>query len=461
MKDMTSQQRLVLLISILASFVAFLDGSVINVALPAIARDLGGGLITQQWVVNAYLITLGSLMLIAGSLSDIFGRKKILVYGLIGFAVTSFLCAVAPNGIILILARAIQGIAGALLVPSSLALIMSTFSGAKQSKAIGSWTAWTVVAPAIGPLIGGILVDVASWRYIFIVTLLPIIVALWLLRSLQAPQEEQGVVKVDFIGAILCALGLGGVVYVFIEQPQLGWSNPLIYTPLIIGLLACIAFIQYERRAVHPMLPLALFKVRNFSVGNIATAGIYAGLSVATFLIAIFIQQIGGYTATEAGIAFLPVTVFMFLLSPLFGSLAGKYGPRWFMAGGPIIAGLGFLVMLRIDHTAAYWTQLFPGIVLFGLGLSMTVAPLTSAILGSISSRQSGIGSAINNAVARVAGLMAIAAVGLVMGPVLTVSGFHQGLIMTALLLIAGGVISAFGIKNPRMPDATKPAPLQ
>jgi EmrB/QacA subfamily drug resistance transporter len=458
-ENMSMEQRLVLWVSILASFVAFLDGSVVNVALPAIARSLGGGLATQQWVVNGYLITLGSLMLIAGSFSDIFGRKRIMSFGLIGFAITSFLCALAPNGLFLILARSLQGIAGALLVPSSLALIMSTFTGTKQSKAIGSWTAWTVIGPAIGPLIGGMLVDIASWRYIFIVTLLPIIAALWLLRSLRQPEDIDTSVKVDFIGTILCAIGLGGLVYVFIEQPHFGWASPLIYLPLIAGIIASLTFIWHEKHTTYPMLPLALFNVRNFSVGNVATAGIYAGLSIATFMIAIFIQQVSDYTATEAGLSLLPVTIMMFALSPVFGRAAGKYGPRWFMAFGPIIGGIGFLVLLRVDQSAPYLTQLLPGILLFGLGLSMTVAPLTSAILGSIDSRQSGIGSAINNAVARVAGLLAIAAVGLVVGPTLTLNGFHQGLIMTAALLIAGGIVSGIGIQNPVLTTAKSASP--
>lgn len=446
--EMTTQQRLVLLISIFASFVAFLDGSIVNVALPAMARELGGGLILQQWVVNAYFITLGSLILIAGSFSDLFGRKRILWIGLIGFATTSLLCAVAPNGLLLIAARALQGVAGALLVPSSLALIMATFQGSQKSKAIGTWTAWTTIAPAIGPLIGGFLVDSSSWRLIFAINLLPIAIALWLLRSLTLPEHVRDSTKVDIIGALLCTTGLGGIVYAFIEQPQFGWGSPFILLPLIIGLIAFSSFILYERRAEHPMLPLALFKVRNFSIGNIATAAIYGGLAVSVFLITIFIQQVGGYSAIAAGISLLPVTVFMFSLSSRFGALAGKLGPRLFMGLGPIVAGTGFLLMLRVDQSVSYWSQLFPGIILFGLGLSMTVAPLTATILGSISSHQSGIGSAINNAISRIAGLVAIAILGIIIGPTITLSGFHQGIILTATLLFAGGIISALGIQN-------------
>ncbi|HEV7454434.1 MAG TPA: MFS transporter [Candidatus Saccharimonadales bacterium] len=444
---MNKQQRLVLIVSILASFVAFLDGSVINVALPAIARELGGGLVAQQWVVDAYLLTLGSFILIAGSLSDLFGRKKVLAAGLVGFGIASVLCAVAPTSTFLIVARALQGVAGALLVPSSLALIIATFSGPGQGKAIGTWTAWTGIAFVVGPLLGGFLVDVSSWRLVFAINIIPIAITLWLMRLLRQPEVRKHA-HVDVVGAILCALGLAGPVYALIEQPHFGWSSPFVYVPLVSGVAALVYFLWHEHRTAYPMLPLALFGVRNFSVGNIATVAIYAGLSVATFLIAVFIQQVGGYSALGAGLALLPITGVMFILAPRFGALAGKYGPRFFMAVGPIVGGTGFLLMLRVDQTVAYWTRLLPGVLVFALGLAMTVAPLTTAILGSIDKGHAGIGSAVNNAVSRIAGLLAIAGVGVVTGANLNVAGFHRGLIMTAGLLIAGGVISAIGIQN-------------
>lgn len=447
---MNKQGRLVLVISILASFVAFLDGSVVNVALPAIMKDLGGGLVVQQWVVDAYLITLGSLILVAGSFSDLFGRKKVLFTGLVGFAITSIFCAVSPVSELLIVSRALQGIAGALIVPSSLALIMSTFSGAAQGKAIGSWTAWTGIAFIIGPLLGGFLVDAVSWRLIFAINLLPIAATLWLMTALDPERQGQSSTKVDFPGVGLCVTGLGGTIYALIEQSRYGWASPAVYLPLVVGLLALIVFIGYEARAKRPMLPLGLFAVRNFSAGNIATAAIYAGLSLSTFTIVIFVQQIGGYSAIGAGLALLPVTLLMFVLSPRFGALSGKYGPRFFMTFGPIIGGIGFLLMLRVNPSVMYWSQLFPGVLLFGFGLSMTVAPLTSAILGSINKRQAGIGSAINNAVARIAGLIAIACIGFVTGSNIDIAGFHRAVWVMALLLIAGGSISAVGIRNPQ-----------
>lgn len=445
---MTSPQRLVLSICILASFVAFLDGSIITVALPAMARDLGGGLAMQQWVVDAYLLTLGSLILVAGSLSDLFGRIKILSWGLIGFGITSILCAIAPSDTFLVTARGLQGIAGALLVPSSLALIIDTFSGAAQGKAIGIWTAWTGIAFVVGPLGGGMLVDAGSWRLIFAINILPILVTLWLMHTLLPAAKATQSTHVDTWGAILCAGGLGAAVYALIEQPHYGWDSPAIYMPLAVGLVALVLFVWHERRTPQPMLPLGLFRVRNFTAGNLATLAIYAGLSVATFLITVFVQQVGGYSALEAGLALIPVTLVMFVLSPRFGELAGRFGPRVFMTGGPIIGGLGFLTMLWVDESVAYWTQLFPGVLLFALGLSITVAPLTSAVLGSIAASQAGIGSAVNNAVARIAGLVAIAGIGVITGTSLDVAGFHNGVIAMAVLLLAGGAISWFGIRN-------------
>jgi len=446
---MTAQQRLVLWISILASFVAFLDGSVINVALPAILHEYGGDLSVQQWVVDAYLITLGSLMLIAGSLSDLFGRKKILLAGLIGFGVTSLLCAIAPTSEFLIVSRGLQGAAGALLVPSSLALIISAFKGAAQGKAIGSWTAWTGISFIIGPLVGGLLVDAGSWRLIFAINVIPILATIWLMRLLKLPEQVRENTRLDVWGALLCAVGFGSTVFALIEQPNYGWLHPAIYVPLIAGIVTLIAFVWYERRTAHPMLPLGLFSVRNFSVGNAATVAIYAGLALAIFILAIFVQQVGGYSATQAGLALMPVTIIMFFLSSRFGALSGKYGPRLFMTLGPIVGALGFLAMLWVDATVSYWA-LLPGILLFGIGLSITVAPLTSAILGAIDDRQAGIGSAVNNAVARIAGLLAIAAIGTIVGETLDLDGFYRGVIVTAALLLAGGIISAIGIQNPK-----------
>lgn len=453
---MTKNQRLVLFIAILSSFVAFLDGSVVGVALPQISEQLGGGLLTQQWVNNAYLITLGSLILAAGSLSDIFGRTKILIIGLIGFLITSLLCAIAPTAEFLIIARALQGVAGALLVPSSLALIISSYTGTAQAKAIGQWTAWTGIAFIIGPLVGGLLVDLYSWRLVFAINIIPIVIALILVSRLDIEDKQVERSKVDILGIVLGAFGLGSLVYALIEQGNYGWNHPLIWGTGVLGLIALVAFVFYEKRVMQPMLPLTLFTSRNFSFGNFATLFIYAALALQGFLLVIFLQQVSGYTATLAGLASLPITTIMFFLSSKFGALSGKYGPRLFMTIGPIIAGIGTLYMYTANVPTNYWTEILPGILLFGLGLSITVAPLTSAILGSIRSSQAGIGSAVNNAVARIAGLLAVAAIGLVVGQTIDLNGFRTGIILCSILLTLGGVISAFGIRNSLMESDRK-----
>lgn len=305
---MTKNQTLILLTAILASFVAFLDGSVVGVALPKISEELGGGLLTQQWVNDAYLITLGALILAAGSLSDIFGRKKIIMIGLLGFLVTSLLCAAAPTAEVLIIARALQGVAGALLVPSSLALIIGSFSGARQSKAIGQWTAWTGVAFIIGPLVGGLLVDLLSWRLIFVINVIPIAIALVLLTKLHFEEQLNESKSLDLLGVGLGAVGLGGVVFALIEQGNYGWASPIVWGTFALGAACLAGFIYHEKRVKNPMLPLNLFSVRNFSAGNIATFLIYAALSLQGFILVIFLQQVAGYSATLAGLISLPIT---------------------------------------------------------------------------------------------------------------------------------------------------------
>ncbi|MGO4535448.1 MFS transporter [Leifsonia sp. 2MCAF36] len=444
---MTSLQLRVLLIAILSSFVAFLDGAVINVALPAISRDLGGGLPLQQWVVDAYLVTLGSLILIAGSLSDVFGRKRVLYAGLIGFGVTSLLCAFAPSGIFLVLARALQGVAGALLVPSSLAIIISRFDGPAQAKAIGRWTAWTGIAMIAGPVVGGLFVDTLGWRWVFVINVIPIAITLFIMATLRDTDKGMGG-RIDIAGAILGSVGLAGTVFALIEQGTFGWTSPRVWIPLLIGLLSLAAFFIVETRVKQPMLPLGLFSVHNFWVGNIATFFVYAALAFGPLIITLYLQQVVGFSAIAAGFVFIPSTLCMLLLSGFFGGLAGRYGPRLFMAVGPIVAAAGFTWLLMVGDTVNYWTMLLPAVLLFGVGLSITVAPLTSAILGAIHPEQAGIGSAVNNAVSRIAGLLAVAAAGMIIGGTLDEAGLHRAMIAAALLLLVGGVVSAIGIRN-------------
>jgi EmrB/QacA subfamily drug resistance transporter len=457
---MTRQQRLVLAIAVLASTVVFLDGSVINVALPQMSSELGGGLSTQQWILDAYLITLGSLILLAGSLSDLFGRILILRVGLIGFGIASLLIAVSPNAEFVVVMRALQGVAGALLVPSSLAIIIATFRDAAQAKAIGAWTAWTSAAFLAGPLLGGLFVDFLSWRLVFAINVIPIAVTLYLLMLLKQKDVRKEGIGVDYPGAVLGIVGLGGPVYALIEQGTYGWASPMIWVPFTVGILSFIAFLWWESRAKNPMLPLGLFKIRNFWTGNIATTFVYAALNIGGFITVVFLQQVAGFTATLAALAFLPVTIANIFLSTFFGALSGKYGPRFFMTVGPILAGIGYLLFLRMDETVDYWWDVLPGVLVFSLGLSMTVAPLTSAILGSVPMAESGIGSATNNAVSRVAGLIGIAMLGVILAGTLDVEGFHRVLIVTAVLFFVGGAVSFAGIRTPKPaePVAAPPA---
>jgi EmrB/QacA subfamily drug resistance transporter len=493
-------KRWTLIACILGSGIVFLDGTVVNVALPSIARDLGSGLSAQQWIVEAYMLTLGSLILIGGSLGDLLGRRRVFTAGVAGFGACSLLCAVAPTTELLIAARALQGIAGALLVPSTLALIMDTFPEQERGAAIGSWTAWTGIATVIGPLGGGLLLEVVSWRWIFAVNAIPVLLCLALLRHAPEGHRERGT-PIDWIGAALCALGLAGPVLALTEQPQRGWGAPLVAVPLVLGVVLLGAFLWWERRAPAPMLRLEMFKARNFSVGNLATFTFYGGLNIATLFLVLFLQQVGNWPPVTAGAAMLPVTLLTFALSKRFGALADRHGPRRFMGFGPLIAGAGLLLLLRVDATPDYLTEVLPGVLLFGFGLAMTVAPLTAAVLGAAGVEHAGVASGVNNAVARVAGLVAIAAAGAVIAAVASsrldanlagrpltpaaqravararqlrltdtapgtpaaerpvvdaaladasVAAFHVGIGLAGGLALLGGTISLIGIRDPR-----------
>ncbi|HEX4108718.1 MAG TPA: MFS transporter [Solirubrobacteraceae bacterium] len=415
---MANRHRTITLVAcILGTGIAMLDSTVVNVALPTIQRHLGGGLAAQQWVAGAYLLTLGSLILLGGSLGDLFGERRVFSLGVAGFGLTSLLCAIAPTIGTLVAFRALQGVASALLTPSSLAVIVATFPKEERGAAIGTWTAWGGIATVIGPLAGGELLAIASWRTIFLINLPVVLVCLGLIRLAVAQPLAGGQDRrpaIDGIGAALAALGLAGPVFALIEQPRLGWSSAGVLVPLLAGAALLAAFIWRESRTPEPMLPLSLFRVRNFSVGNVETLLMYGGLSILFFFLGLFLQQVGGYSPLHAGLATLPVTVVMFVLSRRFGHLAARYGPHWFMGAGPLIAAAGLLLCLRIGVPVHYWTTVFPAVALFALGLSMTVAPLTTAVLAGIAERQAGIGSAVNNAVARIAGLLGTAAVGAV-----------------------------------------------
>ncbi len=438
-------------------------------------------------MVEAYLLTLASLMLLGGSLGDVLGRRRVFNVGLLGFGACSLACALAPSSPTLIAARGLQGMAGALLVPSTLALIVDYFPTEERAAAIGTWTAWTGVAIVIGPLGGGALVQAASWRWIFLINLIPVAITIALLRRL--PPDTRVERRPDWIGGLLCVVGLGGLVFGLIEQSRYGFGDPRVAVPIAAGVILLPTFAIWERRTPEPMMPLHLFAARNFAVGNLTTLSMYGGLAVATFFLVVFLQQVGGYTPLAAGVSLLPITLIMFTLSRRFGALAARLGPRRFMAGGPILAAVGLLLFSRAGAHPSYPTVILPGVLVFGLGLAATVAPLTATVLDSVPAGRSGLASGTNNAVARIAGLLAIAAVGAAVSsgfasrldhdlghqapiaitsrPLVisapgqpaavhhalvdaSVHGFHIGMEIAAVLAALGGLIALIGIENKR-----------
>lgn len=451
---MTDRPRLVLVACILGSIIVFVDSSVVNVALPAIQRDLGGGLALQQWVVDAYLLTLGSLLLVGGSLGDLFGARRMFMLGIAAFGVTSVICAVAPDGTILILARGLQGIAGAVLTPAGLAVITSTFTGEARGAAVGTWTAWTGIAFVIGPLVGGWLVSHTSWRWIFVINV-PLAVATLALIAYAVPARVAGGARapVDVVGGALCVLGLGGPVFALIEAPTRGFGDPLVLVTLLAGLALLAAFVAWEARVESPMLPLRLFQLRNFRYANVETLTVYGGLSTLSFFLVLFVQQIAGYSALKSGLALVPITVIMFVMSPRVGRLSMRLGPRLFMGTGPFVAAAGLVALVRLGPGFSYWFELLPPLVVFSAGLSMIVAPLTATVLADAGERDAGVASGVNNAIARVAGLLAIAVLGVFAAGAddrLDLSGFRIAMAISAGLVATGGVIGFAGIRNVR-----------
>ncbi len=447
---MTSNQRRALLATIIGSGVVFLDSSVVTLALPKMADALGTGLSGQQWVVDGYALTLSALILLGGSLGDIYGQKKVYFWGAAGFGLASLACAVSPTIGVLIAARIAQGVFGAMVVPGSLALIDTNFESDLRGKAIGLWTAATSGIIAVGPLVGGYLIDVASWRWIFLINAPLLALVVWLGAASIKESRTSAARRIDIGGALLAVAALAGITYGLIEGPMRQWPW-MTLAILGAGIVAFVAFLLYEARHKDPMVPLRLFRSRNFVGANAATFAMYGGLGGFFFALVIYLQTSLHYTSIEAGLAGLPVSILLTTLSGKAGALSGKYGPRLFMTFGPVLAGVGILTLLPLHAGTSYWLSVFPGIVLFGLGMALTVAPLTTTVFAAVSKEDSGIASGINNAMARVSSLVVVAVLG-ILGAAYV---YQFAVILCGCLALGAGLLSFWLVRNP-VPNATK-----
>ncbi len=442
--------RWVLAVAVLGSGIAFLDGTVVNVALPTIGEGLDAGTSSLQWILNGYLLTLASLILLGGSLGDRHGRRRIFAFGVAWFSAASLLCALAPTSETLIAARLLQGVGGALLTPGSLAMIESSFRRGDRARAIGAWSGLTGVATAVGPLLGGWLVEAASWRLIFLINV-PIGAFVFVMASRHVPEtrDVDAAGRLDVPGALLAALGLGGTSYALIQAPDDG-ASAAVLIGAIAGLAAIAAFIAVERRSPNPMMPLRMFASKQFTAANLVTFAVYAALSGVLFLLVAFLQIALGYSPLAAGAATLPVTLIMLAFSARSGALAQRIGARIPLTLGPVVFALGMLLMVTISPGDAYLTSVLPAVVVFGIGLTLVVAPVTATVLAAADDRHTGIASGINNAVARVAGLFAVAALPTIAGltgdlfydPAAMTDGFRIAMVASAALAAAGGLIA-------------------
>ena len=452
----TGPGRWVLAIAVLGSGIVFLDSTVVNVALPRIGEDLGAETSSLQWILNGYMLTLASLILLGGSLGDRFGRRRVFVIGIAWFTVASLLCAVAPSSEALIGARLLQGAGGALLTPGSLAMIESSFRPADRARAIGAWSGLAGVTTAFGPLLGGWLVEAVTWRAIFLINIpIGLFVGVMATRHVPETRDADAPERLDGLGALLAAVGLGGVTYALIQAPDDGMSAAIVVAA-VAGVLSLVGFIAQERRSPHPMMPLYLFRSRQFSAANAVTFVVYAALSGVFFLLVAFLQVSAGYSPIAAGAASLPVTALLLVFSARSGALAQRIGPRIPLTVGPLVIAVAMVMMGGIDPGGSYLTSVLPAILVFGAGLTLVVAPVTATVLAAADSRHSGIASGINNAVSRVGGLLAVAVLPLIAGltgdtfydPAAMTDGFHTAMYVTAALAALGGAIAWLTISS-------------
>jgi EmrB/QacA subfamily drug resistance transporter len=450
----TAAGRWVIATSVLGSAVAFIDGTVVNAALPAIARELQADLSDMQWVVTGYLLTLSALLVIGGALGDRHGRRRVFMIGLAGFAVSSMTCVLAPTVPMLVASRVVQGGAAALVLPASLALISSSFAPSERAPAIGAWSGLGGVAGALGPFLGGWLIDAVSWRTVFLINL-PVCAAAIALAARHVPEtrDEHAAGHIDAFGGAALAGGLAGVVYALIEGPSRGWP-PATVIAAVAGVVLLVAFVVVEQRSRHPMVPLALFANRQFAGANVATVFVYAALGSVLFLVTVHLQTDLGYSAMAAGASFLPLTLLMLLFSARAGRLAQRIGPAVPMTAGPLVMAVGIVLLARIQPGTSYLGAVLPAVLVLGGGLTLTVAPLTATVLGAVPDDHAGIGSAVNNAVARLGGLLAVAvlpaAAGLtaVSGALDLSAGFARAMALTAVLPVLGALASALTIRR-------------
>ena len=452
----TPRARWVLLATVLGSGMAFLDATVVNVALPTIGADLNASVAGLQWVINGYTLTLASLILLGGSLGDRFGRRRIFLLGTVWFAGASLLCGVAPTSEALVAARALQGIGGALLTPGSLAILQASFAMSDRGRAVGAWSGLSGVAAATAPFVGGWLIDVGSWRPIFLINVpLAVAVVVVSLRHVPETRDAARVRGIDVPGALLTVVGLAALTWALIEAGERGATTGVLSSGAI-GLGSLAGFVAAERRVRHPMLPLEIFRSWQFSAANLVTFIVYASLSIMFFLFVVHLQQVLGYSPLQAGAATLPITGLMLALSAPAGMLADRIGPRLPMTIGPLGIAAGLALMSRVQAEATYFGTILPGLLVFGLGLSLTVAPLTATVLAAATSKHAGIASGVNNAISRGAGLLAVAAIPGLTGltgdayrdPVIFASGFRAAMRISAALAAAGGLLAWLSIRN-------------